>query len=52
MSVVYVLALKQTEEVDPQIKAEAQAEASTDSPEPVSIEAVQSKCEGVCKHRV
>lgn len=40
MSVVYVLALKQTQAVDPQIKAETQAEVSTDSPEPVSIEAI------------
>lgn len=38
---LYVLALKQTQAVDPQIKAEAQAEASTESPEPVSTEAVQ-----------
>lgn len=47
MSAVYVLALKQTQAVDPQIKAETQAEASTDSPEPVSIEVVQSRCAGV-----
>lgn len=50
MFVVYVLALKQTQAVDPQIKAETEAEASTESPEPVSIEAVQSRCEGVCKN--
>lgn len=50
MSVMYVLALKQTQAVDPQIKAETQAEASTESPEPVSIEAVQPRCEGVCPH--
>lgn len=50
ISVIYVLALKQTQAVDPQIKAEAQAEASTESPEPVSIEADQPRCEGVCQH--
>lgn len=47
---MYVLALKQTQAVDPQIKAEAQAEASTESPESVSIVAVQPRCEGVCQH--
>lgn len=41
MSVVSVLALKQTQAVDPQIKAETQAEVSTDNPQPVSIVAVQ-----------
>ncbi len=45
---MYVPALKQTQAVDPQIKAETEAEASTDKPEPVSIEAVRSRCEGVC----
>ena len=47
---MYVLTLKQTQAVDPQIKAETQAEASTESQEPVSTVAVQSRCEGVCKH--
>lgn len=37
----YVCPLKQTQAVDPQVKAETQAEASTESPEPVSIEVVQ-----------
>lgn len=41
MSVVYALALKQTQAVDPQLKTETQAEVSTDSPVPVSIEAVK-----------
>lgn len=43
MCIVCFIALKQTQAVDPQIKAETQAEASTESPEPVSIEAVQSR---------
>lgn len=39
MSAVSVLALNQTQAVDaPQIKVEAEAEASTDGPEPVSTE--------------
>lgn len=37
---MYIVALKQTQAVDPQIKAETQAEVSTDSPQPVSIKAV------------
>lgn len=49
---VRVLALKQTQAVKPQIKAEAQAEASAESPEPVSTEVVQygAWCEGLCEH--
>ncbi|KAG7222742.1 hypothetical protein INR49_026352 [Caranx melampygus] len=35
-----------TQAVDPEIKAEPQAEASTESPEAVSIEAVQPRCSG------
>lgn len=34
---LYTVALKQTQAVDPHIKAEAQAEVSPESPEPVSI---------------
>lgn len=49
MSVVYALALKQTQAVDPQLKTETQAEVSTDSPVPVSIEAVSTRCQGVCE---
>lgn len=40
MSVVYVLALKQTQAIGPQIKEETQAKVSADSPEPVSTEVV------------
>ena len=47
MSIVYVLTSKQTQAVDPQIKAETEAEASTESPEPVSIEALQTRCSTV-----
>lgn len=49
MSVVYALALKQTQAVDEQLKTETQAEVSTDSPVPVSIEAVSTRCKGVCE---
>lgn len=34
---LYIVALEQTQAVDPHIKAETQAEVSTESPEPVSI---------------
>lgn len=46
MSFVNTVALKQTQAVDQEIKAEPPAEASTDteSPEAVSIEAVQPRC--------
>lgn len=47
---LYIIALKQTQALEPHIKAETQAEVSTDSPEPVSTWAVKSRCEGVCKH--
>lgn len=43
------LALKQTQAVDPQLKTETQAEVSTDSPVAVSIEAVSTRCQGVCE---
>lgn len=59
MSLMYILALKQTAPVDSETQAEIQAEASTESPEPVSIEAggqavvpsLGARGEGAWKHR-